>query len=54
MAARFIDHDTCRNSFEAGLVVKKLQSVLQCVGSSQASMNEVCMFDKKDISVMSA
>ncbi|CDS07095.1 hypothetical protein LRAMOSA09618 [Lichtheimia ramosa] len=40
-----------RNSFEAGLVVKKLQSVLQCVGSSQASMNEGSMRCDVNVSV---
>lgn len=29
-----------RNSTEAGAFVKKLQAILQCVGSSRASMNE--------------
>ncbi|KAI9490523.1 Aspartyl/glutamyl-tRNA amidotransferase subunit B [Zychaea mexicana] len=40
-----------RSSFEAGLLVKKLQSILQCVGSSQASMNEGSMRCDVNVSV---
>ncbi|KAI9247508.1 Aspartyl/glutamyl-tRNA amidotransferase subunit B [Phascolomyces articulosus] len=40
-----------RSSFEAGLLVKKLQSILQCIGSSQASMNEGSMRCDVNVSV---
>ncbi|KAI8142522.1 Aspartyl/glutamyl-tRNA amidotransferase subunit B [Fennellomyces sp. T-0311] len=40
-----------RSSLEAGLLVKKLQSILQCVGSSQASMNEGSMRCDVNVSV---
>ncbi|KAI7854614.1 Aspartyl/glutamyl-tRNA amidotransferase subunit B (Asp/Glu-ADT subunit B) [Circinella umbellata] len=40
-----------RSSYEAGLLVKKLQNILQCVGSSQASMNEGSMRCDVNVSV---
>ncbi|KAI7865013.1 aspartyl/glutamyl-tRNA amidotransferase subunit B [Spinellus fusiger] len=33
-----------RSSFEAGLLVKKLQALLRCVGSSNANMEQVSIF----------
>ncbi|KAI9311936.1 Aspartyl/glutamyl-tRNA amidotransferase subunit B [Dichotomocladium elegans] len=40
-----------RSSREAAMVVKKLQNILQCVGSSQASMNEGSMRCDVNVSV---